>query len=46
MRPNGKPVALNRRLERDIDVGQHPISETAEDKNNDAIRNIGGTNWQ
>ena len=41
MRQTGKPMGLNCRLERDIDVGRHPIGETAED-NNGAIRNLGG----
>ncbi len=45
MRQTGKPMGLNCRLERDIDVGRHPIGETAED-NNGAMRNLGGVNWQ
>jgi len=40
MRQTGKPMGLNCRLERDIDVGRHPIGETAED-NNGAMRNLG-----
>ncbi len=45
MRQTGKPMGLNCRLEGDIDVGRHPIGETAED-NNGAMRNIWGVNWQ